>query len=77
MSATKATLHKHRAFSPPNTWFVLFGGRTVVQDETLTVASAVCDALNYPERWAPTEAYEIADTIHRSPIEQLPQSYTP
>ena len=38
-----------------------------VINETYEVASAVADAINHPERWEPTEAYEIAETIRRQP----------
>ena len=31
-----------------------------VINESYAVASAVADAINHPERWEPTEAYEIA-----------------
>lgn len=35
----------------------------VVTDEGMAVCSAVADAINHPERWEPSEAYEIADRV--------------
>ena len=33
-----------------------------VINESYAVAAAVADAINHPEWWKPTEAYEIADS---------------
>jgi hypothetical protein len=62
-----ARVEKQGAFSPPNTWrVVVHGWRIVIFDESYAVACAVADALNHPERWEPTEAYEIADYVRRT-----------
>lgn len=46
-------------------WNVIVDGRTVIRDESYTVASTIEWAVNHPTRWEPTEAYEIADQIRR------------
>jgi len=60
----RAKLMKQGAFSPPDTWCVLLDGwRAIVFDESYEVCAAVEHAINHPEDWAPTEAYEIAGQI--------------
>lgn len=64
----KANLGKH---TKSDAWYAVVGNegtkRYVVINESYAVASAVVDAINYPERWQPTEAYEIAAAIEGPP----------
>jgi hypothetical protein len=46
-------------------WSVKVGNHYVISDESHTVATNVAEAINHPERWEPSEAYEIADLWHR------------
>ena len=46
-------------------WRVVWEGREVMRDESHGVACAVAWALNNPEAWEPTEAYEIAEQARR------------
>ena len=39
-----------------------------VINESYAVASAVAEAINHPERWEPTEAYEIAGSVSNDPL---------
>lgn len=60
----RAKLIKGGGFSPPNTWSVLLDGwRHVIIYESYAVAAAVEHAINHPEQWEASEAYEIADRI--------------
>ena len=59
----KAHIGKHTAV---DRWYCVAeepnGSRTYrVINESYAVAAAVADAINYPERWESTEAYELAD----------------
>lgn len=38
---------------------------TLIVGESYVVASNIADALNHPERWEPSEAYEIAEGRER------------
>jgi hypothetical protein len=40
---------------------VLVDGNAIVVDETFGVCDAIAEAINHPELWEPTEAYEIAE----------------
>lgn len=49
----------------PYTYRVVTEDGTVLADEeSHGVCSAVADAYNNPERWEPTEAFEIAEGFH-------------
>ena len=43
-------------------------GDPLLTRESWQVCSNVQDALDYPDRWAPTEAYEMADSIRRAQV---------
>lgn len=52
----RATTEQHA----PGLWRVVVAGRPIVANESYGVAAAVESAINHPEWWEPSEAYEIA-----------------
>ena len=44
-------------------WNVIYKGRVVMEGETYQVAANIVYALNNPDRWDTSEAYEVAENI--------------